>query len=284
MMNSIAALKDLTDEEVEAFIRECFEQNYERLQAEGGHSLTPFVKDGALRQVMNYWKKLREIATKVTDTEVRLTLPDQVTPKERNYTIEGVVDIVCEDEHTVMYDLKTHDPDMIRENIEDYQDQLNVYAFIWRGLRGQPLHETAVISTAFPATLREAYRLRDRKRIAEEFEKWQPVIPVPLTDDRVEETIRDFGAVVDDIEDKCFTPPPVEKLKSKITERDRFATRVCRNCDARFSCSSYRNYFISSRSKGDFNFSEYFAETDESDAERLERIAMTLEAQPIPVE
>lgn len=279
MVDSLAALKNLTDEEVETFIQQCFEQNYERLQAEGGHSLTPFVKDGALRQILMYWRKLRAIAEKVTDTEVRLTLPDQVSPKDRNYTIEGIVDIVCEDERTVMYDLKTHDPDMIRQNIGDYEDQLNVYAYIWQALRRQPLDETAIISTAFPETLREAFRNRDQKRIANELEKWEPVIQIPLSDHRVDETIHSFGQVVDDIEDKCFTPPPVERLKAKVTERDRFATRVCRNCDARFSCSSYRNYAIATNSKHGFDFNAYFAD-DESDTERLERIAMTLETLP----
>jgi len=37
-----------------------------------------------------------------------------------------------------------------------------------------------------------------------------------------------------------------------------FATRVCRNCDARFSCTSYREYAIG-KGKGERgNFKKYF--------------------------
>lgn len=285
MIGTIEALKDLTEEEVEAFIRENFEQNYARLQLEGGHALTPYVKDAALRQVLMYWRKLRDVATSVTDTEVKLTLPDQLTPKGRNYTIEGVVDIVREDDRTVMYDIKTHDPDYVRGNVELYEKQLNVYAHIWQELRGNELDETAIIATAFPAVLREAITRKDEKRIGEEFEKWSPLVDIPIDKGKVEGTIRDFSDTVDAIEDKRFAPPSVERLKTKVENtRDLFATRICRNCDARFSCSSYRNYAISTNSKKDFNFSEYFADFDASGLEKIERVAMTLDAQPIRAE
>ncbi len=70
-----------------------------------------------------YWKKLRHIAEKVTDTEVRLNLPNQTTPKGRGFCVEGVVDIVREDEKVTMYDIKTHDlaviaTDTMRRNIK----------------------------------------------------------------------------------------------------------------------------------------------------------------------
>jgi hypothetical protein len=281
MNNLIEALKDFTGEEIEAFIAENFERNYARLQMEGGHALTPYVKAGALRQVQMYWRKMREVAVNVTDTEVKLTLPDQATPRGRNYTIEGVVDIVREDGRTVMYDIKTHDPDMVRGDLEPYEKQLNVYAHIWQGLRGNELDETAIIATAFPATLREAIGRKDKRREEEEIEKWNPLIGIPLDPAKVEGTIRDFGATVDAIEDKRFAPPSVESLKKPVEgTRDRFATRTCRNCDARFSCSSYRNYAISTGSRKDFNFSEYFTDTDASGLERIERVTVTLDQQP----
>jgi hypothetical protein len=269
------------DEEVEAFIRQNFEQNYARLQLDGGHALTPYVKEAAFRQVQMYWRRLHEIANSVTDTEVRLTLPEQTSLKGRKYTIEGVVDIIREDDRTVMYDIKTHDPDDVRSRLDAYQRQLNVYAHIWQGLRGQPLDETAIIATAFPAALREAYRRKDQRRIEQELERWEPVVNIPMEQEKVDETIRDFGAIVDRIEDKQFAPPPVETLKTRCeSSRDLFATRVCRNCDARFSCASYRRYAISTNSKKDFNFSEYFADFDPSDQEKMERITVTLDANP----
>jgi hypothetical protein len=209
-------------------------------------------------------------------------VPDQTTPGGRNYTIEGVVDIVREDDCTVMYDIKTHDPDVVRGDLEPYERQLNVYAHIRQGLRGNPLDETAIIATAFPASLREAIGRKDERRIADEFEKWNPLIDIPLDAAKVEETIRDFGATVDAIEDKRFAPTPVERLKTKLENtRDLFATRICRNCDARFSCASYRNYAISSGSRKDFKFSEYFADYDASELERIERVTLTLDQQPV---
>jgi hypothetical protein len=68
-------------DEVEARIREFFEENLQALQAEGGHPLAPDVKEIALQQVLLYWRKLRDVAERVTDTEVRLTLPEQLTPR-----------------------------------------------------------------------------------------------------------------------------------------------------------------------------------------------------------
>lgn len=53
-----------------------------------------------------------------------------------------------------MYDLKTHDPDYIRTNLGDYEDQLNIYAYIWKTLRRQDLDEAAIIATQFPESLR----------------------------------------------------------------------------------------------------------------------------------
>lgn len=39
-----------------------------------------------------YWRKLHEIARRVTDTEVRLALPQQRTPQGHTFSIEGVID------------------------------------------------------------------------------------------------------------------------------------------------------------------------------------------------
>jgi hypothetical protein len=130
---------DKTDAEITAFLREAFEDNYERLRVENGRGLSADGKEFAWNQVLLYWKKLREIAKSITDTEVHLTLPNQETPKGRHYAIEGVVDIVREEGYTVMYDIKSHAADYVRQNKELYERQLNVYAHIWRMLRGEDL-------------------------------------------------------------------------------------------------------------------------------------------------
>ena len=76
----------MTDEEIEQKLKEYFEENYELLRLEGGHALTEEGKANAFNQVLYYWKKLNHIAKKVTDTEVKLTLPEQVTPNGRKFT------------------------------------------------------------------------------------------------------------------------------------------------------------------------------------------------------
>ncbi len=85
-------------DDIEQRLNEFFEENLAALALENGHSLSPEVRETARQQVLMYWRKLRHIAERITDTEVRLSLPQQRTPKGRTFTIEGIVDIVREDE------------------------------------------------------------------------------------------------------------------------------------------------------------------------------------------
>ena len=76
--------------------------------------------------------------------------------------------------------------------------------------------------------------------------------------------------VVDDIEGKKFRPPSVEVLHGTLPGTSTiFATRVCRNCDARFSCSSYREYAVGTGKGERGNFRKYFvdfgSDTDQED-------------------
>ena len=121
----------IESDEIEERIEEFFEENMATLALESGHSLSPQARETARQQVLMYWRKLRAIAERVTDTEVRLSLPQNRSPDGRTFAIEGIVDIVREDERVVMYDIKTHETETIRANIEDYERQLNVYAHIW---------------------------------------------------------------------------------------------------------------------------------------------------------
>jgi hypothetical protein len=249
----------MKSEEIEAQIRDIFERNYEIIKLEGGHALTPAVKSAALDQVIFYFRKMRNLAEKVTDTEVKLTLPDQLTPAGRRFTIEGVVDIVREDDEVWMYDIKTHDPDYITGNKQFYEKQLNVYAYIYENLRGNKLDYTAIISTAFPANMKAAVDSGDIKRIEQELPKWNPLIDIPFDQSKVQATIQDFGEVVDKIETNCFEPPPLDVLQSKIEGTNTiFASRICRNCDARYSCEAYREYALQTGTRTQSNFKKYF--------------------------
>ena len=240
-------------------IEELFEANYNYLHHETGQALSEFIKESAKQQVLAYWAKLNELAEKVTDTEVRLVLSDQTTPHGSKFSIEGVVDIVKEHDETWMYDIKTHDPEYIAENKELYESQLNVYAYIWQTLREQELDKTAIISTSLPHSLREALSGTDDERKRNELEKWQPVIPVEFKADRIDNTIKDFAKVVDCIEENKFVPAPLVKLKEQFQHSKKpFAVHTCRNCDARYSCPSYREYAQVRGKKLHSKFRDYF--------------------------
>ncbi len=248
--------------EMEQFIIDSFEINFERLRMEGGHAVAPEVKRQALLQVLMYYRKLKDIAETVTDTEVKLTLPQQTSPNGNKFIIEGVVDIVRDNYKgtTTMYDIKTHEADFVRGNIENYDKQLNVYTHIWQKLRNQRLDSTAIVATQFPHTLKKALDEDDEAKIERELEKWNPVIPIPFSSDSVESTILQFGCVVDKIEGRQFSPPSLNKLKEVVQgTKEKFGTRVCRNCDARFSCDSYREFAQENQSfRG--GFAEYISD------------------------
>lgn len=246
-------------DEIEGRLREIFEENFEFIKAEGGHTITEFIKEEAYNQILWYFRKNKELIERISQAEVRLTLPGQKSPGDgRAYTIEGVVDIVAEAGETWMYDLKTHDLAAIESNKELYREQLNVYAHIWKKLLANPLDNTAVISTSLPSQLKGAIRGGNRDQIAFELGRWNPVVPLGYSEEEVEAMIADFGAVVDDIENHRFSAPTVAKLQERDEGgRGQFATRVCRNCDARFSCPSFRDYARQSDSRNQ-GFRKYF--------------------------
>ncbi|MBY0062360.1 PD-(D/E)XK nuclease family protein [Priestia aryabhattai] len=243
----------MNEQEMLQFIEESFEENYELLRLDGGHALAPFVKRMALEQVRLYWRKLKDLAENVSETEVKLTLPLQETPKGRTYTIQGVVDVVKEEEKTTLYDIKTHDVDFVRCNKEDYEGQLNIYAHIWQTIQGQVLDGTSIIATGQTENLRRAYQTKDQKRIENALVEWSPEVPIEFDLEKVKSTIESFGEVIDMIEEHKFSPPPIERLTSPVRENKLFATHVCRNCDIRFSCDSYKEYaFTYMRANRDF--------------------------------
>ncbi|MBU3926558.1 MAG: PD-(D/E)XK nuclease family protein [Bacteroidetes bacterium] len=260
----------MQDYEIIEKIKDYFEENYELMRLEGGHAITQDTKELALTQVLYYFTKMRDVAMRVTDTEVKLTLPNQKTPKGRDFTVEGIVDIVRDDNETWMYDIKTHDTEYIISNKELYEKQLNVYAHIWQQLRGQALDKTAIISTAYPEGLKQAHLLNDQFRIQYELSKWNPLIELEFDQKKLSDVIADFANTVDCIEEKKFKPAPVDKLNDTMEGTNAlFGTRVCRNCDARFSCSSYREYALG-KGKGERgNFKKYFedfgSDTDKED-------------------
>jgi hypothetical protein len=267
---------------IEQFIRNAFDQNFEDIRRDSGHVISPHIKELALNQVLFYWKKLKEVAESITETEVKLNLPNQKTPSGRKFSIEGVVDIVRANDRVIMYDIKTHEADYVRAHPDEYERQLNVYAHIWHHLRGQQLDETAIIATAYPPAVREAIASRDPATIARALTSWDPLIGLPFKPENVQAMIADFARIVDEIEENHFSPTPVEKLRDRVGKSDNslFATAICRYCDARFSCSAYRAY--ASTAKGytiERSFKKYYNDLG-PDPEREDWTTTTLNYTP----
>ncbi|MBK7786813.1 MAG: PD-(D/E)XK nuclease family protein [Gemmatimonadetes bacterium] len=271
----------LPEPDIDAQIEEFFQRNLRELEADRGHALAPGVRATALNQVKLYYRRLQEIADKVTDTEVKLSLPGQHTPTGRPFTIEGVVDIVREKDRTVLYDIKTHDAEEIRANVGDYAKQLSIYAHIWQGLRQERLDETAVICTRYPRSVEQALTVGDDAGLTKALAAWEPVIPVPLEGQELSDLVREFGETVDLIEEHHFAAPELAVLQSTPPGLpSRFAVSVCRNCDARLSCASYREYARYSSAGTESAFRQYLDDVgDEDEVEDL-RLAALEEAPP----
>ena len=251
---------------MEQKIRYFFEHNYELLKLDGGHALTGNVKEEALQQVLMYWRKLKYIAQKATDAEVRLSLPNQETPKGRKFSINGVVDIIRDDDQIHMYDVKTHDLEYITENRQIYQEQLSIYAHIWHQLRSKNLDFVAVISTALPKNIKQALRINDEARLCKALSEWNPLVPIDINEQGLTKMIKQFGEVVDNIEDRVFVCPPEKTLNERFKgSKQTFATKVCSNCDGRFSCKSYRAYARNFAKGKTRELSKYFESSIDKD-------------------
>lgn len=249
----------MTEDKILEQIEEIFEENYELMQVTAGSYLADDIKRLALLQVIYYYRRMKQIAEKVTHAEVKLTLPDQKTPNGKTFTIEGVVDIVKENNDTWMYDIKTHDSIYIQANKELYEKQLNIYAYIWQNLRKERLDHTAIISTAFPPSLKRAIQSQNDQAIEFELNRWDPLMEMLHQEERVEITINDFAEVVDCIENREFSPPSIAKLKDRFEGTNTtFGTHICRNCDSRFSCEAFRGFIRETGQALKSNFEKYF--------------------------
>lgn len=164
------------------------------------------------------------MARKITHTEVPLTLPSLKTPAGSIYSIYGVVDMAQEYDKPRLYDIKTHAASHVEANKDLYQKQLNVYAKIWQKLHRKELDGISIVATKLP----------DDK--AENLSEWNPLVPLDFDQNSVDETIKEFGDVVDQIEAQNFRPRTPDELYGTNPS---LASELCSSCDGRFSCGSY---------------------------------------------
>jgi hypothetical protein len=131
--------------------------------------------------------------------------------------------------------------------------------------------------------MKDALAMQNEEEILRELEAWDPIVGIEVDPTHVENIIRDFGRAVDCIENGEFAPAPIEVLKSQFGKHNAlFGTSVCRNCDARFSCDSYRSYATGSRAPKETAFKKYLddygTELDQQDwlSSELEVASITL--------
>ena len=123
---------------------------------------------------------------------------------------------------------------------------------------------------------------RDMVALEKAIESWDPLIKLPFKPEDVQSMIEKFGKIVDKIEEDLFAPAPLEKLKEKLATHGNsiFATSICRYCDARFSCSSYRQYVTTGKGRIiEPYFKDYYGDLG-PEAERDDWTTNTLENAP----
>ena len=235
----------MNTKDIEDFIKLRLKENLKLMQAETGQRVNQNVVIAAERQALAYWHTMHLLAENITETEVKLSLPECSTPKGRTFTIEGVVDIVQEDSGMSIYDIKTMPRDYVENNKLKFAMQLNVYAHILAGLKGYKVKKAAVIATAPSDALKRKFNTAPFEAFIGMLKSMDPFVEIPLDEASITDTITKFGEIVDRIQDGDFKPKSVGDLKRKDAEGGKtrqFGTDVCRNCDARFSCSSYREF------------------------------------------
>lgn len=187
----------ITDENISKW----FNSNYVSLtQTEHSYLSVP-QKAAALKQVLHYvdrqggdWSKVQQ-----AEVEVSLVKPD--------YIIGGKIDLIGGEGNTVeIVDFKSErKPDMIkmRERLEQYRRQLNIYAYLVEQRTGQKVSKMHLYYTAE--------------------EDGVPTITYPYQKTAIEGTMAAFDDTV-------------HKIMKKDFHKCSDDSKICRNCDFRYYC------------------------------------------------
>jgi len=179
-----------------------FENNYKALLSNGYRPLGIQPKEGALRHVINYFQKNKDLLDRVIETEI------DVSYEKDDYIINGKVDLLLgKDDKLEVLDFKSQQkPDSKDSIIEKYGYQLHVYAHI----------------------LKERYN-KDPERLylywtAEEHRK-DALMEIDYDEKLVEEAGKHFDSVAKCIINKEFD---IQNMPDK--------SKVCKECDFKHYC------------------------------------------------
>lgn len=198
-----AALRHEEQTITEDNISKWFDSNYVSLTKSEHTYLAGPQREAALRQVLRYVERQHEDWSKIQQAEVEVSL---VKP---DYIIDGKIDLIKGEGDTVeIVDFKSeHKPDMekMRDRLEQYRRQLNIYAYLVEQRTGKKVSKMNLYYTAE--------------------ENGVPTITYPYQKTAVEGTMAAFDDTV-------------QKIMKKDFHRCSDDPKICKNCDFRFYCMS----------------------------------------------
>ena len=184
-------------------ISKWFDSNYESLSKAEHSYLAEPQKEAALRQVLRYVERQHSNWSAIQQAEVDVSLVKD------DYIIEGKIDLIRGEGNTVeIVDFKSEKkPDMekMRDRIEQYRRQLNVYAHLVEERTGQKVSKMHLYYTGE--------------------ENGVPTITFPYTKSAVEGTMEVFDDTV-------------HKIMKKDFRKCSDDPNVCSNCDFRYYCGN----------------------------------------------
>lgn len=196
-----AALRHEEETITEDNIGKWFDSNYVSLTKTEHNYLSGPQKTAALKQVLRYVDRQGNDWSKVQQAEVEVSL---VKP---DYIIGGKIDLIRGEGNTVeIVDFKSErKPDMIkmRERLEQYRRQLNIYAYLVEQRTGQKVSKMHLYYTAE--------------------ENGVPTITYPYQKTAIEGTMVAFDDTV-------------HKIMKKDFHKCSDDSKICRNCDFRYYC------------------------------------------------
>lgn len=196
-----AALRHEEQTITEENVGKWFDSNYVSLTKSEHTYLAGPQRETALKQVLRYVDRQQGDWSKIQQAEVEVSLV------KTDYIIDGKIDLIKGEGDTVeIVDFKSeHKPDMekMRDRLEQYRRQLNIYAYLVEQRTGKKVSKMNLYYTAE--------------------ENGVPMITYPYQKTAVEGTMEAFDDTV-------------HKIIKKDFHRCADDPQICKNCDFRFYC------------------------------------------------
>ena len=201
-----------TDDEIEQYFREVAEA----LKARNIYPMSEEAEERALEYIQRFNRREgEELYPRVVDTEFRLE------SNRDDFILEGVADVlVSDDEGREIWDYKAGQRPDSGHELEDYREQLNTYAELYRYHEGE-YPDRGVI-----------YFLGEEDPERARFE-------LEFDDEQVEDSLFAFQQTVEHIENDRDT-----KNWFDITPEDVPSEGTCAECDIRWSCPARPEYSL----------------------------------------